>query len=232
MSKRYWDKYWLLHSSEVDTDGNPSTQNAPTYTGNYAVASGNVSALYSIVSHCSLASGLLIRGPGMTDQEGPDDYIATASAAVFFNVRLTAMLEYGKRNKFLGIFPYYYNNESPGLYQHPDGRWNLSAFFLRFPGLVCMIHYAAGAKPAWWMRLGLAVSLVLAAHKPPSVHDSWTQSAGIVRALRFRGLCKGLIGLAARYWERRKPRKTSEAWAEYCSNPEHPLAQAWRVIGD
>ena len=136
----YTDEYGLIQNNAIGL----LTGNGIRYTAEFVLALHIHHALEPIektrialvLDACFRLPGLLNRVPNAnTWQEGPDDYVAMATAGVFLNTNFAGLiLNYGRNNGFV------FNNINPG-------KFTFSSWLGRQRGLVTHWEFCAGESP-------------------------------------------------------------------------------------
>jgi hypothetical protein len=181
----------------------------------------------SIIVNCQVDGGLLKRGPIHPDQEGPDDYIGVLAASKVINVDIARRILFRAR-RWLPI-PWHMNNTSPGSLFYPDGRFNFSAIFLRFPALICHAYECAGFRPNPFLRLCRAVVLWLSGRGRRSAsQDEWVLSWLILSSI---GEPNAIEKMVIENWEKRlsqSPFLTLRSALAAALKPNHPVVLYWK----
>lgn len=249
--KPYTDRFGLVQPEPGDpagTSGNGllyTAQAVVAYHDNDELTYPKMLLFEEAFMACEKEPGLMNRAPeGKDDQEGPDDYVGCGLMSSYADDGSLArrILAYGNKRcstfdpaaedeskRFWSRIVYYvlrvlnfgrgiryvYNNSNPG-------KFTLSAWLGRQPGLIAHLKIAAGIKPTILERLVWCVSLLGIPDK--THHDSWILSWCRVRSWRKRGLPEKL----AVWWWSRNFKKVwgnpGDLLADYFKNPSHPNA--------
>jgi hypothetical protein len=169
---------------------------------------------------CQVEPGLLKRGPGYRDQEGPDDYYGFAAGCVATDAITLAdnVVDYGLAN--FGSF----NNEDPG-------KWTWKSFLWRQPQLICALYAAADRAPIWIFPLRLYTAAVIATScmlAPLEDTDARRLSWLLLHTMRRTSL---LCRAAGWFWNRRLRKhygpEGMRAVARVYYEAGHPFAKYW-----
>lgn len=160
---------------------------------------------------CFIEPGLLSRGAGSYDQEGPDDYIGACTLPTF----AVAILKYGKSHWFN------YNNVNPG-------KITKSSFMLRQPQLIAHMYYGAYRRPNIFLRLYWSLAVIYAALTTNKTdQDGWM--------LTWLLVYNNYNSLAAKIWRYRVNKVFGNQGLKnlnYLNNGDHPITKWWVDINN
>ena len=231
----YTDRYGLVHTRSVDpTLKEPTTLNGVCYTGEAlalmlslkspGIEEGWLQMLAALRS-CELEPGLYQRLPkklGVTDQEGPDDYMG--ALAGFSGIRecraADDMIAYGKRTGFI------YNNVNPG-------KFTFSAFMGRFPQIIGQMYWAAHRKGPPLSTAWAIASILFSLRRHWSKDQDGYRFSALLILTHWNLLPSeqsSAFNAAARLWWNalfNMGYDMGEIVGRYIGDPTHPLARLW-----
>jgi hypothetical protein len=241
------DKYGLVHTSPNNVTGEPQDRNGVLYTSEAYVLRWlhgtlepyQIDRFSSIIQQCFVDRGILGRGPGIKDQEGPDDYIGAAAGGAILGVLYIANNILWRGLQFRTA-PYWwwpfrrfwYNNVRPGTPWDESGKINWSAWLGRNPAWIAHFYVAAHARPPLFYRIFWALGLLWTTWFARGKQDPWTlgwlmvQTYGRVQCER-----SWMMTWAARRWikafRKQWPGGMKAVQLAYLQNPLHPFTLYW-----
>lgn len=243
------DRYGMVHTQRTAPTLEPSTRNGVLYTSEAYILRylhGNlqpyqIERFGAIIQQCFVGRGILGRGPGIKDQEGPDDYIGAAAASCILGVPYLAnnILWWGSTHWFCLSWwcpkiRYFYNNVNPGTTVDAADKPNWSAWIGWHPARVAHLWLANHIRPSLYYRLGWTFGLLWTAFTAGDKQDPWSQDWLMVQTYRHSLAEKNwLMDWAVRQWVKALRKQWGEMGSmqkvqlAYLQNPMHPFTLYW-----